>query len=726
MLACSFCGPQILKNIKFRTSCICIVTILLAVFLLILNFEHKAQLLIKEFNSPTQQKMLKEVRAGNKEFNFIEKAIQDYETMPNADNLQNIKTQFTIFAQRVDKYKNGDYASLSTNNALFAEQLPPLLTWVEEYKIHFKSIDSININTMQLSMKEAAPHLRKVINALDDRNNEILEKKKNQFLSLIQSRVFLNTTLFCLMLGFALLALRTIWRNEKSLDQLKKAEQQALAASEAKSLFLASISHEMRTPLTTILGYTELIKNAGLLPPLENQYLNHTINSSRHLQNLLGNVLDMSKIEAGHISHYEEDICISTLIAELEAIFKPLAQQKGLSLQISVEPNIPECLFFDGGKWRQIMLNLLSNAIKFSDCGQINVRLSCQQAANGALYLHATVQDQGMGIDATEAAMVFKPFVQTQSGLKKGGTGLGLVLSKEYAQHMGGSLSFSSQLGIGSEFTAIVAARVGQMQHTHPEFKHADLSNLNILLVEDQAINRELMRNILSTAGANIIEAENGHIALDLLAINPLINALIIDRNMPELDGLLTIELMRKNGFFLPTLMVSAGLQPSEEQMQKVGLKAWLSKPFSAQDLINSIARVYKSQGLNDLPISERVHTPSTAHIVNSLFNPEAQKFLGLSPHRFSILSHKGMARIAEILQELGQKGGDADFILAHAGKGIALQIGAERLVIALEKIEEMQGVFTELQLTELNILLMATKESILQYEKHHQLDMQN
>jgi signal transduction histidine kinase/DNA-binding NarL/FixJ family response regulator len=726
MLACSFCGPKTLKNIKFRTSCICIVAILFAVFLLILNFEHKAQLLIKEFNSPNQIKILKAARMGNKEFGLIEQAIQDYDAMPNADNLYNIKTQFTAFAQRVDQYNNGDYSSLSANNALFSEQLPPLVAWVEEYKNHFESIDSININTMQLSMKEAAPHLRKVINALNDRNNELLEIKKNQFLSLIKSRIFLNTTLFCLMLGFALLALRTIWRNEKSLDQLKKAEQQALAANEAKSLFLASISHEMRTPLTTILGYTELIKNADILPPLENQYLNHAINSSRHLQNLLGNVLDMSKIEAGHISYNEEDMCISTLTSELEAIFKPLAQQKGLSLLISFEPNIPECLFFDGGKWRQIMLNLLSNAIKFSDCGQINVRLSCQQAANGPLYLHATVQDQGMGIDATEASMVFKPFVQTQSGLKKGGTGLGLVLSKEYAQHMGGSLSFSSQLGIGSEFTAIVAARVGQMQHVHPEFKHADLSNLNILLVEDQEINRELMRNILGAAGAKITEAENGHIALDLLAINPQINTLIIDRNMPELDGLLTIELMRKNGFFLPTLMVSAGLQPSEEQMQKVGLKAWLSKPFSAQDLINSIARVYKSQGLNGLPIPERAHTPTADPIVKSLFNPEAQRFLGLSPHRFSILSQKGMARIAEILQELGQKGGDTDLILAHAGKGIALQIGAERLAIALETIEEMQGVFTAPQLTELNILLIATKESILQYEKHHQLDMQN
>ncbi|MEJ2794324.1 ATP-binding protein [Iodobacter sp. LRB] len=698
-----------LNDLKFRTSCACIAIILFAVFLLILNFEHQAQLLITEFNSPAQRKILKEARSGNKEFNFIEKAIQDYEEIPDASHLQNIKLQFHIFAERIEKYHNGTYASLSENNRLFQENLPPLVEWVEKYKKIFNKEEKININALQSSMNKVAPHLRKVVSALDERNNELLEKNKNKFSSMIQSRVLLNTLLFCLMLGFALLALRTIWRNEKNLAQLKNAEQKALAASEAKSLFLASISHEMRTPLTTILGYTELIKNAGVLPELESKYLDHTIHSSRHLQSLLGNVLDMSKVEAGHISYNKENLSLRALIIEIEAIFQPLAQKKGLTLSIETTDPIPECLYFDGGKWRQIMLNLLSNAIKFSDSGKVSVFISIEQINGGDFHLKAVVKDQGMGIDKSESDLIFKSFVQTQSGLKKGGTGLGLVLSKEYARHMGGDLSFISSRGAGSEFTVTVQVSQGKKTPALPEFNKADLSHLHILLVEDQAINRELMRYILCDAGAHIIEAENGSIALDLLLRNPLINALIIDRNMPEPDGLQTIALMQDNGFFLPSLMVSAGLPPSEEEMQRVGLKAWLSKPFQARDLVNSIFRVYHH-------LNEQAQPTSPTARPLPLFNPAARSLLDFSTERFSSLCQKGLIRIEELLHELTENNLQHNRLIAHTGKGIALQIGAESIAAQLADIENTQGQCKADQISELNLLLVNTRMAMQQY----------
>ncbi|STQ91007.1 Uncharacterised protein [Iodobacter fluviatilis] len=170
-----------LNNLKFRTSCACIAIILFAVFLLILNFEHQAQLLITEFNSPAQRKILKEVRSANKEYSFVEKAIQDYETSPDTSNLQNIKLQFHVFSERIEKYHNGTYASLSENNRLFQENLPPLLRWVEKYKNIFNKEEKININVLQSSMTKVAPHLRIVVNALDERNNELLEKTKKNF-----------------------------------------------------------------------------------------------------------------------------------------------------------------------------------------------------------------------------------------------------------------------------------------------------------------------------------------------------------------------------------------------------------------------------------------------------------------------------------------------------------------------------------------------------------------
>ncbi|MGL4602793.1 MAG: ATP-binding protein [Iodobacter sp.] len=700
-----------MKNIKFRTTCAVVVFILAATFLLILNFEREAQLLITNFNSPAQRQALKEARSGNKEFSYIEKAVSNYQEHPTAENLQDIKTQFESFSKLLSAYKNNRYYELTSDNPVFAKNLLLLSGWQEATAINLAN--TADIVKLDKSMDQIAPFLRKLVAAIDDKNNDLLEIKKDRFSDLIKSRVMLNSFLFCTMIGFALLALRTIWRNEKTLIQLKEAERQALAASDAKSLFLASISHEMRTPLTTILGYTELIKNTGLLPPLEDQYLGHAIHASLHLQHLLGNVLDMSKIEAGHLSLNEANICINTLISDLEAMFRPLARQKGLNLSIEMSTPVPPCLFFDGGKWRQILVNLLSNAIKFTDSGSIKLRFSMHKDEQEKLYLKAVVQDPGMGISAEESSLIFKPFIQTQSGLHKGGTGLGLLLSKTYACHMGGDLTFISTPGKGSEFTAIVSVNLGEMHDLHSSAQHADLARLHILLIEDQAVNRELMRNILSGAGAEITEAANGRIALQLLTDHADINAIIIDRNMPELDGMQTIEAMLKRGIFLPTLMVSAGLRPSDEQMQQLGIKAWLSKPFNSFDLINSIAMLCHHRELVNSPSALPPVIKTENHL---LFNPAANERLGFSHERFLVLAQKGLARIYEIVQQLKPEDDSQNGSLAHGGRGIALQIGAEQLAGALNQIESSQGRLNLMQLNELSAILNQTRAAITHY----------
>ncbi len=707
-------------NFKYRTLCIATVAILAAAFALILAYEFKAQTILKEFNTPEQLQKLKEARSANKELSWFERALSDYEADPSETQRQKVQATYAVFANRIKEYDSGVYPSLSSNNQAVQKHLPPIVKWLAMTAPQVANLSPEMIAPISQSIDRMSPHLRLVVNALDTRHMQILDEKKTQFTVLLKQRTLLNIILFGAMLIFSFMTLRALWRNQKTLVQLKVAEQKAQTANQAKSHFLASISHEMRTPLTTILGYAELIQKMDHQPKVEQKYLAHIIHASNHLQTLLGNVLDMSKIEAGHFSLNETLLDTRLLTNELNGMFGPLAEKKGLILTIEADEDLPATVALDSVKWRQILLNLLSNAIKFSDAGEVRCTLSWKQHNQGQIELIAIVSDQGLGISPAEIPLVFCPFEQTQSGIFKGGTGLGLALSKEFAQKMGGSLSFVSQVYAGSTFTATALATVTQFVQAETSIQ-SQLDGLVILLVEDQDVNRELMRHILSNANAIVFEAENGKKALDVLAKNPQINALVIDRNMPELDGIATIEAMRLQGHFLPTLMVSAGLQPSAEEIRRIGLNGWLGKPFAQSELVNSMARITQSINSSFIAINHS-NTTADEFEISRYFNPEAPNRLGFSAERFAALSQKGLARIDEILQQLSNSH-DANECcrLAHSGKGIALQIGADRIAQLLEQIEIAEGEFKAAQLSELLTEMKSTHLAIHEYGQQSQ-----
>jgi hypothetical protein len=195
------CRVNILKHIKFRITCVVVLFILAAVFLLILNFEREAQLLIIDFNSPAQRQALKEARSGNKEFSFIEKAINNYQDHPTPDNLLAIRMQFNSFSKLLDAYKNNRYPELTSDNPAFASNLPPLLAWQKSSAKILNNLQTADITRLDQSMDQISPFLRKLVAAIDDKNNDVLETKKDHFSALIKSRIMLNSFLFCLMIG---------------------------------------------------------------------------------------------------------------------------------------------------------------------------------------------------------------------------------------------------------------------------------------------------------------------------------------------------------------------------------------------------------------------------------------------------------------------------------------------------------------------------------------------
>ncbi len=324
--------------------------------------------------------------------------------------------------------------------------------------------------------------------------------------------------------------------------ELARARDAAEAANRAKSVFLSNMSHELRTPLNAILGFTEIMVRDGRFPDAERGYLEVINRSGHHLLNLINDVLEISRIEAGRLELQTSVFDLPDMLMSLHDFVEMGAREKGLTLRMNLSPSLPSYIVSDAGKLRQILLNLLSNAVKFTKQGEI-VFCASTETAGPRTVLKFEVRDTGIGIAAAEAEQIFHPFYQAEKGsVLIAGTGLGLTISSEYAQLLGGRLGVESELNKGSTFHLSVpvelAATPAQEQPEHgqviglqprqPEYR--------VLLVEDDADNRQLLLEILKRVDFNVRAASNGEQAVEIFQVwHP--DFIWMDMRMPVMDG---------------------------------------------------------------------------------------------------------------------------------------------------------------------------------------------
>ena len=383
-------------------------------------------------------------------------------------------------------------------------------------------------------------------------------------------------------------------------EELLVARDQAVAASQAKSQFLASMSHEIRTPLTAIMGYTELLLDDPQTPAPVKTPLAVVLDSSRTLLTLINDVLDLAKIEAGHMRLAPQRCSVLALVQEVVQLLQPRAEQKQLLLLTDYRFPLPANVQTDPLRIRQILLNLLGNAIKFTDIGQIQLQLQAEHDGERVRF-RISVSDTGVGIAAADQQRIFDPFEQAGNGAgqRHAGTGLGLAISRQLARLLGGDIRVHSVPGQGSTFVFEFLAEPLDDAQLVSEFERGPLFDNKqarprftgrVLVAEDNTVNAKLATQLLQACGAQVDIAGDGLIALSMLEKarqqQQPYDLVFMDMQMPRMDGYEAVQKLRAAGFTLPVIALTANAMGGDaERCLAAGCDAFASKPFQRSEI---------------------------------------------------------------------------------------------------------------------------------------------
>lgn len=523
-------------------------------------------------------------------------------------------------------------------------------------------------------------------------------------------RILVFVVIMCLLLIYlSTLILRYISTNNKYRKVLRKAKREAEALANAKEQFVATVSHEIRTPVNIIAGFAEQLEDSDL-NKTQREHLSAISSASSHLLQLINDVLDFTRIHSGKLAIENKTFKLDQAIEEVTDSLHPLIEKKKLSISVTLDEDIPAHVSGDAFRLRQVLFNVIGNAIKFTNEGGISVHAGTVLSDAQSVRLFIEVEDSGIGMTKAQLERVFHAFEQADASTTRqfGGTGLGLSITKDLLTLQGGTIDLVSKPGLGTsvriEIPYLISDESRLQQDKELEFHNHILQSKTVLIVDDEAFNRQLVASILKKHGATVGEAKNGKEAVKE-ASNLRYDLILMDSNMPEMNGVDAAKNIAKlygTSDSIPIIALTAAVSAeSKENYKKAGMSDFVPKPFREEQLMIAVLRALKIE-------SDFVETKVKA---SSGLNFDALKELAGSDKTFyqnmlETFIDGTKSGVQELKEALNKKDISKIKLIAHRIASPCGHIGAEKLYASLKSIENENH-----ELDELESLIQRTEE---------------